>query len=133
MDRLWGFMPSNEIEKTVTFKDMLNHKIHIGVGPNGWTIIWADGHTNYKDESIGTEANYKNALECLHKHFPEDELVEISEIDHHFSIDPEDDIDMDYGEETLETNACDCKESDYSEAYCCTSESYEDDDGAEFN
>ena len=129
MDRLWGMMPSNEIEKTVTFKDMLNLKIRIEVGPNGWTIIWADGGTNYKDESIGTEANYKNALECLHSHFPEDELVEISEIDHHFAIDPEEGIDG--GEETLD---------DEDEKLCCSCSYFDDeednddeDDGVEFD
>ena len=61
MKRFFGMMPVSEIEKTVTFKDKYGHKVRIDAGPNGWTVRYADMGSNYADESIGTEQNFKNA------------------------------------------------------------------------
>lgn len=78
MKRFMGMMPSEEIKKTVTFKDTFNMKIRIDASPNGWTITYADGSTEYKDnESGGTEANYQEALSTLHTHFDAEDLEEI--------------------------------------------------------
>ena len=73
MKRFFGMMPRSEIEIEKVFKDSpdSNFKETIQAGPNGWTIIWADGGSTFKDESIGTEKNFKNALEYLKESFPE--------------------------------------------------------------
>lgn len=63
MRRFAGMMPVNEIERTDMFKDKYGHTIRIDAGPNGWTVRYADMSSNYKDESIGTDANFKNAYD----------------------------------------------------------------------
>jgi len=63
MRRFAGMMPVNEIERTETFKDKYGHEVRIDAGPNGWTVRYADMSSNYKDESIGTDANFKNAYD----------------------------------------------------------------------
>lgn len=69
MKRFFGMMPSSEIEKEKRFKDKCDLSITIQAGPNGWTVIYADGSTNYKDEVATTEENfnkaYKVATEAL--------------------------------------------------------------------
>ena len=61
MRRFAGMMPVNEIERTEIFKDKYGHEVRIDAGPNGWTVRYADMSSNYKDESIGTDENFKNA------------------------------------------------------------------------
>jgi hypothetical protein len=63
MRRFAGMMPVNEIERTEIFKDKYGHDVRIDAGPNGWTVRYADMSSNYKDESIGTNANFKNAYD----------------------------------------------------------------------
>lgn len=63
MRRFAGMMPVSEIERTETFKDKLGLRVRIDAGPNGWTIRWADNGSTYADESIGTDANFKNAYD----------------------------------------------------------------------
>lgn len=65
MRRFAGMMPVNEIERTDMFKDKYGHTIRIDAGPNGWTVRYADMSSNYKDESIGTDANFKNAYDTV--------------------------------------------------------------------
>lgn len=73
MKRFFGMMPSDEIEKEVIWIDdpESNFKETIQAGPNGWTIIWADGGSLYTDQTKGTEANYEEAVRYLKKHFPD--------------------------------------------------------------
>lgn len=69
MKRFMGMMPSDEIEKTVSFKEKLG-TITIDAGPNGWTIIYPDGSTIWKDnEGAGTEENYKVAAAVVYTQF----------------------------------------------------------------
>lgn len=77
MERFFGMMPSNEIEKSVTFKDRIGLKIIIDAGPNGWTIEYADGGTQYKDESKGTDANFNEAFKCA-----EENLGKLTQLTH---------------------------------------------------
>lgn len=63
MKRFFGMMPVNEIERTEHFVDENGLSVRIDAGPNGWTVRFADMSSKYKDESIGTEANFKNAYE----------------------------------------------------------------------
>ena len=72
MERFFGMMPSDEVEIEKVFKEtptsVFRHTIQ--AGPNGWSIICSDGSASFNDESIGTEENFKNALECLMEHYP---------------------------------------------------------------
>ena len=61
MKRFFGMMPVKEIERSVTFRDKYGDKVRIDAGPNGWTVRFADMSSRYKDESIGTDQNFKNA------------------------------------------------------------------------
>ena len=63
MKRFFGMMPVKEIERTEEFVDKYGMPVLIDAGPNGWTVRFADMSSAYKDESIGTEANFKNAYE----------------------------------------------------------------------
>lgn len=68
MRRFAGMMPVDEIERTQIFKDQYGHDVRIDAGPNGWTVRYADMGSNYKDESIGTDANFKNAYDTAVTH-----------------------------------------------------------------
>lgn len=61
MKRFMGMMPSSCIEIRKDFKDENGLKVHIDAGPEGWTIIYADGSTNYADTISTTEDNYNIA------------------------------------------------------------------------
>lgn len=62
-------MPSSEIEIYKTFKDDLGLKIIIEAGKNGWTIMYADSSSEYKDVEDTTENNFQAALTVLKSHF----------------------------------------------------------------
>jgi len=84
MKRFFGMMPVSEIERTEHFVDEYGLSVRIDAGPNGWTVRFADMSSKYKDESIGTEANFKNAydvaVECVGKLTPkEHEFDEVYE------------------------------------------------------
>lgn len=78
MKRFFGMMPSDEIEMTKHFKDERNRDITIDAGPHGWTIIYSDGSTNYKDIEDTTENNYVDAFKSLISKFPE--IKEVSNV-----------------------------------------------------
>ena len=64
-----GMMPSSEIEVSKTFKDDLGLKIRVEAGKNGWTIIYADGSSEYKDIKDMFDNNFQAALKALKSHF----------------------------------------------------------------
>ena len=68
MKRFFGMMPTSEIEIEKILTDDNGMKVRIQAGPNGWTILWADGGSTYKDEVHTTEENYNIALEEVKKH-----------------------------------------------------------------
>ena len=84
MKRFFGMMPVNEIERTEHFVDKCGLSVRIDAGPNGWTVRFADMSSRYKDESIGTEANFKNAYEvavsCVGNLTPKTEENEFDEV-----------------------------------------------------
>jgi len=84
MQRFFGMMPVSEIERTEHFVDENGLSVRIDVGPNGWTVRFADMSSKYKDESIGTDANFKNAydvaVECVGKLTPESKEEEFDEV-----------------------------------------------------
>ena len=63
MRRFMGMMLPSEVEKRAVYKDKYGANVRIDAGPNGWTVYYADYSTNYKDEVLTTEENFKNAYE----------------------------------------------------------------------
>ena len=76
MERFMGIMPTNEIEREENFKDQNDLKIKIQAGPNGWTILYADGARIYKDNTCSTEENFNEAYETAVKDLGELKKVE---------------------------------------------------------
>lgn len=67
MMRFCGMMPASEVEKRSVYTDRYGDEVRIDAGPNGWTVYYCDMSTRYKDESIGTDANFKNAYKCANE------------------------------------------------------------------
>lgn len=63
MKRFFGMMPSNEISIEKSYKDKHNLTIIIQAGEHGWTVIYADGGTNYKDVDDTPENNFEKAYD----------------------------------------------------------------------
>ena len=64
MNRFFGMMPASEIEIEKTYKDKDGLQVTIQAGIHGWSILWADGGSTYKDEDLSAEENFKNAFEA---------------------------------------------------------------------
>jgi hypothetical protein len=63
-------MPSSEVKREERFKVGMNQLVvKIQAGENGWTIIYADSSSEYKDEVNTTDENFKKAMEVLNTHF----------------------------------------------------------------
>ena len=63
-------MPSSEVKREERFKVGLEQLIvTIQSGENGWTILYADGSSEYKDEVDTTNNNFKKAMKVLKTHF----------------------------------------------------------------
>ena len=67
MNRFMGMMSSSCIEISKDFKDENGLKVHIDAGPEGWTIIYADHSSDYKDVNATSEDNFKEAFETASK------------------------------------------------------------------
>ena len=61
MKRFFGMMPSTEIEIEKCYKDKDGYKITIQAGKNGWTIIYADYSTDFKDIISSANKNFEEA------------------------------------------------------------------------
>ena len=70
MKRFAGMMPREEIKKEKHYKCKDGGTIIAQAGPNGWTVIWADHGTNYKDTVATTEENFQSALKVIEHYFP---------------------------------------------------------------
>ena len=62
MNRFFGMMPSNCIEKEEHYRDSNGLSIIIQAGPEGWSILWADGGSNFKDADTTTDQNFDEAF-----------------------------------------------------------------------
>ena len=62
MRRLFGLMPSAEIEISKRYKDNDDKIIVIEAGKNGWTILYADASTEYEDVEATAEENFEKAF-----------------------------------------------------------------------
>lgn len=83
MMRFCGMMPESEIKRKSTYTDRYGNEVMIYAGPDGWTVHCCDS-TCYRDESIGTDANFENAYNCaneevgpLKMHTNENEACEV--------------------------------------------------------
>ena len=61
MKRFFGMMPSTEIEIEKCYKDEDGYKITIQAGKNGWTVIYADHSTDFKDIISSTNKYFEEA------------------------------------------------------------------------
>ncbi len=68
MNRFFGMMPANEIEISKTFEDDMGLRITVEAGKNGWTIMYADSSSEYKDVVESSANNFLNAVEVLKSH-----------------------------------------------------------------
>lgn len=67
MKRFMGVMPSSCIKISKDFKDDNGLNVHIVAGPEGWTVIYADGSTEYQDIEGTSEENYNRAYAVASK------------------------------------------------------------------
>lgn len=67
MKRFFGMMPSSEIEIEKHYIDNNGYKITIQAGTNGWTIIYADSSSEFKDVTRTTTENFKEAYDLAVK------------------------------------------------------------------
>lgn len=63
MRRFFGMMSSSEIEVERHYKDKNGYRITIQAGVNGWTIIYADSSTQFKDITASTGENFNRAYD----------------------------------------------------------------------
>lgn len=63
MRRFFGMMPSSEIEVERYYNDKDDYRIIIQAGVNGWTIIYADSSTQFKDITASTKENFNTAYD----------------------------------------------------------------------
>lgn len=63
MKRFFGMMPSTEIGIEKYYKDKNGYRITIQAGVNGWTIIYADSSTEFRDITTSTDENFKEAFD----------------------------------------------------------------------
>ena len=112
MRRFMGLMPRTEIEIEKVYKDNLGMTLTIQAGPRGWTILWADKGSNFKDydkegDPVRTaEQNLEEALEVVKHHLGEVTEVTRSgdEVECCCDCDEECDCDED-------CDCCSCEES----------------------
>lgn len=62
MKRMFGMMPSREVQKEQSFKDQHGHTVTIQAGPNGWAVLWANLGANGKDVVASVEVNFHAGL-----------------------------------------------------------------------
>lgn len=71
MKRFFGMMPASEVKRSVTLVDSIGLRITIQAGEKGWTILYADSSSEFKDVEDTIENNFNKALETLKLRFPE--------------------------------------------------------------
>jgi hypothetical protein len=70
MNRFMGMMTSSEVKKEKTFKVGDDQsRVTLQAGEKGWTILFADSSSQYKDVEDTTENNFNSALKQLNKYF----------------------------------------------------------------
>lgn len=77
MKRMFGVMSRSEVaaEKTFSRGPESWNKVTIQAGPNGWSILYADGSSTFRDVVASTEENLASAVALLRNDF--ENIVEI--------------------------------------------------------
>lgn len=70
MKRFFGMMPSEEISISKNYK-YDNQNYLIDAGSKGWTIIYPDNSTDYKDETKLDVENFNEAFKKLKERYPD--------------------------------------------------------------
>jgi len=65
MKRWFGMMPTTEITREEAFLDDSGLSVMIQAGNNGWTILYADSSSEYKDVIDTVDNNFNEALKIL--------------------------------------------------------------------
>ena len=77
LERFFGVMSSDEVEARGVFRDSNGMRLNIEDGPKGWTIIWADYSTTFKDVNETTERNFEEAYDSATKSVGPLKIMEI--------------------------------------------------------
>ena len=68
MRRFMGMMPKDEIKIEKVYKDSLDLKVIVQAGDHGWSILFADCSSIFKDVDDTPENNFEAALAELKTH-----------------------------------------------------------------
>lgn len=79
MKRFFGMMPSSEVEIIKTFRSDNYGEVTIEAGQHGWTIMFADYSSEYKDTDNTPENNFNNAFKRLKEIFTNFDFKEVEE------------------------------------------------------
>lgn len=77
MKRIFGIMPSNEVEVSKRYHTGSGFHVTVQAGPNGWGILFADSSAEGQDIVDTTEANIERAIAKLKGYFTEVTEVEV--------------------------------------------------------
>lgn len=69
MNRFMGMMPSSTIKIRKSYDTGHGLKAHIDASDEGWTILYADGGSLYKDDVKSAEQNFQEALSIIKDQF----------------------------------------------------------------
>lgn len=69
MKRMFGMMPSSEVEIEKHFDTGSGLVVLVQAGPNGWSIIYADSSAEFNDVTDDTQSNLNRAIAILMTHF----------------------------------------------------------------
>ncbi len=69
-------MPASEVELQKVFDTGHGLKATVEAGKNGWTVIYADYSTEFKNENDTPENNLEKGIAVLRSHFSE--LTEVT-------------------------------------------------------
>ena len=76
MQRFFGMMPSDEIEREEIYRETdTGVEFRIQAGPHGYSIVWGDGSTLFADNNTTTDENFDTALEAAKKEVTEFECI----------------------------------------------------------
>lgn len=67
MNRFFGLMPSEEVEIEKHYRDDNNGLVIIQAGPHGWSLIYPDDSSNFKDIDAPASENFQMAYDLAIK------------------------------------------------------------------
>lgn len=71
MTRFFGMMPCDEVKRESKYRLDDGGVVIVQAGPNGWSVLFPDHSSEFRDVVATTRENYKEALETAKKHYPE--------------------------------------------------------------